>query len=548
MDISLLLEEFIDDAHGHIEAVEASLMELEKRWAKGDCDDTLLTLLLGNLHTLKGNSGMMGFTSVQQYIHKLESALKLVQSSAIQLSESVFECFFSAVNALRTRLPQLAADPATILDFSDELMALDSIFFVDKTAESATQAKEPVISTSNRSGDNGYLTQKSTTLKVSFEKLDELLNLVGELVIHRTALSTMGKCLRENNVDRKLLDAFNEASQLIGKSSTDLREAIMKARMLPIKSVFHRFQRLVRDHSRKSGKEIHLRFEGEDTELDKTVIDEIGEPLLHLIRNAIDHGIESSEERRQTGKSPAGTVTLKACHESNHIVVAVVDDGRGIVPERIRNAAVSRGLISLEDANAMSDHDSLQFIFMPGFSTSSEVTETSGRGIGLDVVKKIVTSLNGMIEISGTPGNGSIFTIKLPLTLAIITALMVKVSTETFAIPLSGVMESIKINSSDLHEIGGKEFVKLRDHLLPIYRLDGYFGLITADNHEQEYIVVVGSGEKRGGLIIDRLIGQQEIVIKALDDYLGDLPGISGGTVLGDGSIAMILDVGSILQ
>jgi len=548
IDISVLIEDFLDDAAGHLQSIEASLLELEKRWLEGTYDQAVVTLLLGSLHTLKGNSGMMGFTAIQQYVHRLESAFKQVQEEVTPLSATVFESFYSAISALRTSLTRLAANPAGGLDFSDELMALDCIFFNEGDIDDTRWVKEIPQQAKNRSEDLSFVTHKSSTLKVSFEKLDELLNLVGELVIHRTALTALETRFRERVADRELMEAFNEASQLIGKSSADLRESIMKARMLPIKSVFQRFQRLVRDHSRRSEKEIVLKFEGEETELDKTVIDEIGEPLLHLIRNAVDHGVESREERRLAGKNPAGTITLKACHESNHIVIAVADDGRGIVPEKVRNSATAKGLISKEEAEVLSEQESLQLLFLPGFSTSTVVTETSGRGIGLDVVKNIATSLNGLIEISAKPGAGSVFTIKLPLTLAIITALMVEVAAETFAIPLSGVLESIKVQSSDIHEVGGGEVIKLRERILPVYRLDRYFGRQSVSGRDHEYIVVVGSGEKRGGLVVDRLVGQQEVVIKALDDYLGELPGISGGTVLGDGSISMILDIGSILM
>ncbi|HXC93618.1 MAG TPA: chemotaxis protein CheA, partial [Geobacteraceae bacterium] len=474
VDISVLLDEFLDDATGHIEAVEVALMELEKRWSDGIHDLALLTLLLGNLHTLKGNSGMMGFTPVQQYVHRLESALKLVQDGTAPLSAIIFEILYSAVSALRSNLSRLSLDPKAILDFSDELQMLDCNFFSQSAPDNAAVDVEVAPKLRSKGEDIAYITHKSTTLKVGFEKLDELLNLVGELVIHRTALNTLEKRLKERVSDRDLLDSFNEASLLIGKSSTDLREAIMKARMLPIKSVFQRFQRLVRDHCHKSGKEIVLRFEGEETELDKTVIDEIGEPLLHLIRNAADHGLESPAERLKTGKPQAGTITLKAGHESNHIVISVEDDGKGMDPDKIRNSAVGKGLIGIEEAAALSTQEVLQLLFLPGFSTSTELTETSGRGIGLDVVKKIVTSLNGMIDISGSVGRGSRFTIKLPLTLAIITALMVEVSGETFAIPLSGVMESIRINSDEIHDVNGSEVVKLRDRLLPVYRLDRF--------------------------------------------------------------------------
>jgi len=549
MDVSILITEFLEDANSHVEAVEVALMELEKQWASGLIDHSQLTLLLGSLHTLKGNSGMMGFSPVQQYVHHLESALKHVQEQVVPLSGAIFEALYAAVSALRSNFSLLAADQKALLDFSEEISLLEQLFFNREAFPEESLPSENVSTPQFKARDNeaASVTQKSTTLKVSFEKLDELLNLVGELVIHRTALTSLEKRLQEKVSDRELLEAFSEASQLIGKSSTELREAIMKARMLPIKSVFQRFQRLVRDHTKKSGKLINLRFAGEETELDKTVIDEIGEPLLHLIRNAVDHGIESIGERQNSGKAASGTITLSACHESNHIVVAVEDDGRGIDPEKIRNSAIAKGLIGKEESLSLTPQELLQLIFLPGFSTSSEVTETSGRGIGLDVVKKIVTALNGMIEISGTPGCGTRFTIKLPLTLAIITALMVEVGGGIFAVPLAGVLESIRIPAAEIHEIGTGEVINLRDRLVPVYRLDSFFGMKRSETREQEYIVVVGSGEKRGGLVVDRLIGQQEIVIKAMDDYLGDLPGISGGTVLGDGSISMIIDIGSIL-
>lgn len=550
IDLSVLMEEFLDDANGHVEAVESSLMELEKRWADGVLDGVILTTLLGNLHTLKGNSGMMGLTPVQQYIHKLESAFKTIQEGIIPVSADVFETFYAAVTSIRAAFVALTRDAASAIDFNDELMALDMLFFESRPDGGGAGPTEPQFQAPLRGKieDLAYITQKSSTLKVSFEKLDELLNLVGELVIHRTSLNALENRLQEKVSDRALLEAFSESSQLIGKSSSDLREAIMKARMLPIKSVFQRFQRLVRDHAQKSGKEILLRFEGEETELDKTVIDEIGEPLLHLIRNAVDHGIESVAERRRAGKPSTGVLTLRARHESNHIVIEAEDDGRGMRPDAIRSSALDKGLLGGAEAAALSDGEVLNLLFLPGFSTSSEVTETSGRGIGLDVVKKIVTSLNGMIDISSNPGCGTRFTIKLPLTLAIITALMVEVGGETFAVPLSGVLESIRIQSDEIHQVGSGEVINLRNNLLPICRLDSFFRLNAGATRDQEYVVVVGSGDRRGGLVVDRLLGQQEIVIKALDDYLGELPGISGGTVLGDGNISMIVDISSILS
>jgi two-component system chemotaxis sensor kinase CheA len=546
-DITVLMEEFIDDANSHLEAVESSLLELEKRGGESP-DSGILTALLGNLHTLKGNSGMMGFSSVQQYIHKLESVFKFVVDRTVPLTPELFETFYAAINALRNGFITLAGDPAAEIGFTEEMAALDEYLVPAAGEEKKSLPLDRAPTPRDNKEEFGYITQKSNTLKVNFEKLDELLNLVGELVIHRTTLHTLESRLKDQVSDRSLLESFNEASQLIGKSSSELREAIMKARMLPVRTVFQRFQRLVRDLSHRHGKDIRLKFKGEDTELDKTVIDEIGEPLLHLIRNAIDHGIENPEERRKTEKKGGGTILLQARHESNHIVIAVTDDGRGMSAEKIKISAIAKGLLDSEQAAAMTDADALQLVFLPGFSTSQEVTETSGRGIGLDVVKKIVNSFNGLIDIDSRPGTGTTFTIKLPLTLAIITALMVEVSGETFAIPLSGVLESIRIHSAEIHMVGKDEMVKLRDRLLPVHRLDRFFDLEKSAGKEQEYIVVVGSGEMRGGLVVDRLVGQQEIVIKGLDDYLGELPGISGGTVLGNGRISLILDIGSLLR
>lgn len=549
VDFAALLEDFIEDASGHLEQIEAGLLELDRSVASGVFDKQTVIGILGNLHTIKGNSGMMGFIPLQQYLHQLESALKLVQEKKVQLTTAAVETFLAAVSSIRSGLAKLSSDPGAQLDFSDEMMLLEVKFFSlsNKAAEQYDSAETLIPPAPVRSDDLAYITQKTGTLKVAFEKLDELLNLVGELVIHRTALTNLERRLQQVVSDRAILEDFSEVGQLINKSSSDLREAIMKARMLPVESVFRKFHRLVRDHSRKSGKEIQLEFEGQETELDKTVIDEISEPLLHLIRNAVDHGVESAGERRAAGKPSAGTIRLKACYESNHIVISVEDDGRGIDPEKIRLKAVEKGLISESQGAAMPDYETLQMIFLPGFSTSSEVTETSGRGIGLDVVKKIVTSLSGMVDISSQAGTGTCFTIKLPLTLAIINALMVDVGGETFAIPLSGVMESVRISNAEIHQIAGGEVINLRERLLPIRRLDLFFGMCQQERPEQEYVVIVGSGEKRGGLVVDRLLGQQEIVIKALDDYLGELPGISGGTVLGDGTVSLIIDISSIL-
>jgi two-component system, chemotaxis family, sensor kinase CheA len=540
VDLSILLADFLDDASGHLDAAEQALLQLEQGARAGEHDPAVVALMLGSLHTFKGNAGMMGFTSLQRFLHKLEGLLKLDSGSSLPIPPHHFAALFSSINTLRASLGRLAVDPRSQLDLSDEQMLLECLVSGDSREGDFPALQE-------KGEDNDYLTQKTDTLKVNFSKLDELLNLVGELVIQRTTLLTLQAKLKHEVKDRELLALFDQTSELIGKSAADLRESIMKARMLPAATVFRRFNRLVRDLSRSHGKEITLCFEGEDVELDKTVIDEIGEPVLHLIRNAVDHGIESPAERRRIGKPPAGTITLRARHEKNQIVISLSDDGRGLDAGAIKASALAKGLIDSRQAAALTTQEAFQLIFLPGFSTSERLTETSGRGIGLDVVRKNAGLLGGIIEIESDPGKGTAFAIKLPLTLSIIQALLVEVSGATFAMPLAGVLESLAITGNELHQVADGELFRLRDRLLAVRRLNRVFGLPPATDGGKEYLVVVGSGEKQGGLVVDRLLGQQEIVIKGLDEYLGELPGIAGATVLGDGTVAMILDLTALL-
>jgi two-component system chemotaxis sensor kinase CheA len=540
-DFSILMDEFLEDATSHLDAVETAVMELENGIRGEGADAGLLTLVLGHLHTLKGNAGMMGFASFQRYVHSFESLLKPFADGSSLIDPYLCESILGGVCVLRNALRRMSDDPAAQPDLDDELKSLE-IFIPRGTASRHGATSRPADGE-----DVSRITRKSGVMKVDFEKLDEMLNLVGELVIHRTALASIEKRIREKPGDRDSMTAFSESSQLLGRTADNLREAVMKVRMLPIRTVFQRFKRLVRDLSRRQGKEVNLVFEGDETGLDKTIIDGIGEPLLHLIRNAIDHGIETPEERRRAGKNPVATLKLKACHESNNIVITVDDDGRGIPADKIKKTAAAKGLLSDADSLALSDHDALHLVFLPGFSTRGEVTDTSGRGIGLDVVKKSITSFNGIIDIRSEPGAGTCFTIRLPLTLAIISALMVEISGSVFAIPLANVLEGLMVDEADIHQVAAGEIFRLRDRLVPVVRLDRFFRLPGSSSETERYLVIVGFGEKRGGLVVDRLLGQQEIVIKALDEYLGNPPGISGGTVMGDGRISMILDVASFL-
>ncbi|WP_041276134.1 chemotaxis protein CheA [Desulfosporosinus acidiphilus] len=385
------------------------------------------------------------------------------------------------------------------------------------------------------------------TIRVDTVRMDNLINLVGEMVITRTRLVQIGLDLKAQYSTDSMVNNLNEANVYLGRLMNDLQESVMRLRMVAIGTVFNRFPRLVRDLAKKTGKEIDLVLKGEDTELDKTVVEVIGDPLMHLIRNSVDHGIESPEERRAAGKSAHGTVTLDAYHDGNHIAILISDDGGGLDLDKIKNKAISKGLIG--EREELSDNDIANLIFLPGFSTADKVTDISGRGVGMDVVKKALNNLGGMVDIATRQGKGTTFTIRLPLTLAIIQALLVEVKEEIYAVPLSSVLETLLVNRSEIKTVGGLQMVQLRGNTLPLISLQEKFGLPDSEIPKDEvFVVVVGFGDKALGLIVDELRGQQEVVIKSLGDFLNNLPGIAGATILGDGKVTLILDIGSLLQ
>jgi two-component system chemotaxis sensor kinase CheA len=328
--------------------------------------------------------------------------------------------------------------------------------------------------------------------------------------------------------------------------STQLQETIMDVRMLPIRHVFERFPRLVRDLAHQQGKSVELVLQGEDTRVDKAVIDELGEPLVHLIRNAVDHGIEIPALRKARGKSPIGTLLLSAAQESNQVVITLIDDGAGIDAGSVRRKALERGL--LREGETLSDREAIQLIFQEGFSTASAVTDVSGRGVGLDVVVRSMERLNALIEAETIPGAGTKFTLQLPLTLAIISVLMVDVGEEVYALPSGAVVESLRYAKRDLVRMNGRDTLRVRDRIVPFVHLAELFGRPGAQG-DHAYAVIVGRGEKRLGLSVDRLRGQQDVVIKALDGVVSnDAVGIAGATILGDGRVVLILDVASLFE
>ncbi|MCL1790421.1 MAG: chemotaxis protein CheA [Peptococcaceae bacterium] len=384
------------------------------------------------------------------------------------------------------------------------------------------------------------------TIRVDTDRMDSLINMVGEMVITRARLVKIGDDLRGKFPMDALVNNLNETNIYLGRLMNDLQESAMRLRMVPVGTVFSRYPRLVRDFCRKTGKKIDLELHGEETEMDKTVIEQIGDPLTHLIRNCVDHGIEDPGTRLAAGKSEIGKIILKAYHEGNHIAIVISDDGDGLDLQKIMQKALTAGLIG--ENEDLSEREIANLIFLPGFSTADQITDISGRGVGMDVVKRALSGLGGTVDIRTKAGEGTVFTIKLPLTLAIIQALLVGVCGEIYAVPLSSVQETLRVQNEDVRTVGGIKMAKLRGNTLPLLSLKSQFGLPEDDEKETVFVVVVGVMDRLIGLMVDELKGQQEIVLKTLGDDLGSLPGISGATILGDGKVTLILDVGTLMQ
>jgi two-component system chemotaxis sensor kinase CheA len=565
-----LLGIYLEDARAHLEALDHCLLALERDGFEAE----VVSGVLGPLHTLKGNSGMMGFAAIKDYVHRLEDVFARIAQGGLELSPALFDRLFAGATALRDAVERAARDRVEARDLKLERSELASLLEGSTTAApavsappaapaaapaaasdsapspaapSAPAAATPASPEDSRRAAGGYVSSRSNMVRVDFGQLDHLLNLVGELIIFRTKLHEVGRDLvdhlGERDGSRELLETVHHVAAV----STQLQETVMDIRMLPIRHVFERFPRLVRDLARQQGKEIELILEGETTRIDKAIIDEIGEPLVHMIRNAVDHGIETPAERVARGKTPTGTILLSATQESNHVLITIMDDGSGIDAGIVRSKAVSRGLLRGDES--LSERDLVQLVFAQGFSTADRVSDLSGRGVGLDVVLKSIERLNGLVEVETVPGVGTKFIIQLPLTLAIISALLVEVAGHTYAIPLGSVVESLKLRPAEVHHISGREALRIRERIVPLVRLAELFGLAAPEQEGARYVVILGRGDKRVGLVVDHLKGQQEVVIKALDPSIaGAGLGLAGATIMGDGRVVLILDVTALFE
>ncbi len=553
-DMQELVQDFLVETNETIEALDHDLVELEND--KHNLD--LLNKIFRGAHTMKGSSSFLGFDKLAQVTHHAEEILNKLRKGDMVVTPEIMDVLLEFVDITKRVVADIETGNDTTnidevtnkLKLANEGRANEISPSADKkpAAEAApVAAPTPPPAQKPDNAATRTVAPVEQTVRVDVSRLDSLLNLVGELVLSRNRLTQLSSDLEHKFENEYLIEQLIETTSQIGMNTTELQLAVMKTRMMPIGKVFNKFPRMVRDLSRDSGKEIDLIISGEDTELDKSIIEEIGDPLIHMIRNSCDHGVEGPEVRVAKGKPRRGEVHLSAYHEGNHIVVEIRDDGSGMDADVLKQKAIQKGVITQEEASGMDKNQAYALIFRPGFSTAEKVTNVSGRGVGMDVVRTNIEKLNGIISIESELGRGTTFYLKLPLTLAIIQALLVEVAGETFAVPLVSVIETVRITTDEIHSFEGREVLKLRDRVLSLVRLEEVFSLEEMTS-EETYVVVVALAEKQIGFIVDQLIGQEEIVIKPLGEYLGGNPGIAGATITGNGRVRLIIDVAGVME
>jgi two-component system chemotaxis sensor kinase CheA len=541
-----LVRDFICESNEHLESVEADLLAIEE---KPDDPETLNSVFRA-FHTIKGVAGFLNLKAISDLAHCTENLLDLARKQQLSLTGPSIDVVFEAVDAAKKMLADLHAAMESQSAFRP-LAGLDALVgrikaCAEGRTESTAAADAPAAADSStaRTDTNAAARklQADATVKVTTSRLDSLINMVGELVI---AQSMVSQGVSEQIKDSPVLD---RNVRHLDKITRELQELSMSMRMVPVQGIFQKTARLVRDLSRKAGKQIDLVMTGADTEVDRNVVEAVADPLVHMIRNAVDHGIESPQDRRVAGKDPTGHVELRAYHQGGNIVIEIRDDGRGLNHDRILAKAVTNGLV--KPGQELSESEVYRLIFAAGLSTAEKVTDVSGRGVGMDVVKKNVEALRGRVDIESTPGQGSTFFIRLPLTLAVIDGQIVAVGRRRYIVPILSIEQSLRPTRSQLATVqGGRgEIVNIRGSLIPLIRLHDVFHIEPRSTDPTEtLIVVVADGPHRCALLVDDLLGQQQVVIKSLGDYLGRVPSISGAAIMGDGHVSLILDVPGLI-
>jgi len=567
-----IIGDFLIEADELIASLDTNLVALES--APKDLE--LLNTIFRAAHTIKGTSSFLGFEQVTDLTHKMEDILNRLRKAELEVTPEIMDLLLESLDDLKALLDNVRNHRDEQLDLDDIIARLVAANQGQEVAHEASPAPvttgtaeiaaglvaphpisdgadKPAVSIepsgAPKSGPKKTASAakggEGQTIRVEVNRLDSLMNLTGELVLSRNSLQQVVNLINRNEDSVSSREQLNRSTAALSFITTELQFAVMKLRMQPISKVFSKFPRLVRDLARDLNKEIELVLEGETTELDKSVIEEIGDPLVHIVRNSCDHGIESPEERRAKGKPATGHVVMSASQEGSNIVIKVADDGRGLDVDAIRAKAVERGMITQAEAGRLSERDVFRFIFGAGFSTAKQVSDVSGRGVGMDVVRTNIEKLSGLVELDSTCGVGTTIVIKLPLTLAIMQGLLIESDDEIYILPLSSVYETVRSESAPVYYINQRPVMRLRDEIIPLINL----GKVLRENvagftlTEKPYVVVVGLADRKLGIMIDRFLGQEEAVIKSLGSLLGSTDGVAGATILGDGRIRLIVDL-----
>ena len=559
-----LLQEFLTESEELLQRVDQDLVRLEAE--PGNTE--LLNRIFRALHTIKGTSGFFGLDPVVQVGHRAEDVLSCLRRGEIEFSRRVMDVLLAARDQLSTMIADLRAGGLkqySLDSLVKELEVVQAAGTAARAVEGASQAPsakpaptetvrplpEQPKPSAEKTCESPRKPAHATTaqsMRVDVRKVDELVNLTGELVLERNRLLQLVRDINAGRCDGRGSDSpLSHSIARLSFITDELQAAGLRTRMVPIDTVFAKFPRMVRDIAHSLRKEVELVVEGQETEIDKTMVELIGDPLVHLIRNSLDHGIELPEVRERAHKPRQGTIRLRALQEGDHILIDIHDDGAGIDPRRILARAIEKGLIAAERTAALSKREILELIFLPGFSTVDNATNLSGRGVGMDVVRSNLKKINGSIDIDSQPGKGTAILLRLPLTLAILPVLLVQVAEETYALPLRAIIETSRFLSSDVHQVDGQEVVCLRNETLPLIRLQRLFLAPGSAADNEKKIVVMAVAETRVALLVDSLVGQESTVVKPLDSCLNQCSGIAGATVGGDGQVRLVVDPAGLL-
>ncbi len=570
-----IINDFVIESSELIENVIQDIVAIEENH-----DDEVVNGIFRAVHTVKGTSSFLGFNILSTLAHRAEDLLGMVRKGEIKINKEIADTLLEALDMMRSMIEDIRAHGTDNQDTAAILEKLEGLAKADKKPLGEILVEEKVLTRNEldealdkqkvekdkKLGEivveeklitegqlNNLLTKQKAhrddqTVRIDVKKLDELMNLVGELVLGKNRLTMVNTLAKRDLENNNILDNLEDVTNYVEAITNDLQLSIMKARLVPMSKEFNKVPRMVRDLCNEFKKEIGLKISGEETELDRSLIESLHDPLIHIIRNSVDHGIETPEERRDAGKEEKGILSISAYNEGNHVIIDIFDDGKGINTQAVKEKVKEKGLMSEAELNNMSDKEIMNLVFIPGLSTAKKLSSVSGRGVGMDVVKTNIEKMNGQVYIDSEPGKWTKLTIKLPLTLAIMRALIVEIAKELYAIPLNNVIELVKLREGSTKSVDKNEVFMLRDIIIPIVDMTKVFLSTTSNNGHEGYLVICKISDKTIGVKVQSVVGQEEVVIKPLGEFMGNVSGIGGATIRGDGKVILILDIPAMIN